>query len=164
MIQNMALHEDIKASLKDALKAKDEVRLRTVRSIITALTNELVATGKTPQDLLDDEAVLSVIKRLAKQRKESITQFEAADRQDLADTEKEELVVLEAYLPQLMSQEEIEPIAKAKLEELGITDLSASDAQAGKSKMGMAIGALMKELGGKADGGDVKAVVEKLLS
>ncbi|MEZ4200724.1 MAG: GatB/YqeY domain-containing protein [Candidatus Paceibacterota bacterium] len=150
----MALHEEIKDSIKEALKAKDEVRLRTVRSISTALTNELVATGKTPQDTLDDEAVLGVIKRLAKQRKESIVQYEAAGRQDLVDPEKEELVVLEAYLPQMMSPEEIEPIAKAKLEELGVTD---------KSKMGIAIGALMKELSGKADGGDVKAVVEKLL-
>jgi hypothetical protein len=151
----MALHEDIHASLKESLKAKDQVRLRTVRSILTALTNELVATGKTPQDHLGDEAVLTVIKRLAKQRRESITQFEAAGRNELAEPEKEELVILEAYLPTLMSQAEIEPIAKAKLEELGITD---------KSKMGMAIGTLMKELQGQADGGDVKAVVEKLLS
>ncbi|MEL6804585.1 MAG: GatB/YqeY domain-containing protein, partial [Bacteroidota bacterium] len=79
----MALHEDIKAEIKEALKAKNEVRLRTVRSIVTALTNELVASGKTPQEKLDDETVLSVIKRLAKQRKESITQYEAANRPEL---------------------------------------------------------------------------------
>ncbi len=150
----MSLHSDIKGELKEALKAKDEVRLRTVRGMLTAFTNELVATGKKPQDELDDTAVLGVIKRLAKQRKESIVQFDAAGRQDLSDPEKAELVVLEGYLPQLMSQEEIEPIAKAKLAEMGVTD---------KSKIGVAIGALMKELGGKADGGDVKAVVEKLL-
>ena len=136
------------------MKAKDEVRLRTVRSMLTAFTNELVATGKTPQDELDDAGVLSVIKRLSKQRKESILQFEAAGRQDLADPEKAELAVLESYLPQMMSQEEIEPIAKAKLAEIGATD---------KSKMGVAIGAVMKELAGQADGGDVKAVVERLL-
>lgn len=151
----MALHQDIKDSLKVALKAKEEVKLRTVRSILTALTNELVATGKTPQDMLEDDGVLAVIKRLAKQRKESITQYEAANRQDLADPEKEELVVLEAYLPQLMSQDEIRPIAEAKKAELGVTD---------KSKMGILIGAIMKETAGRADGGDVKAVVEKLLS
>ena len=137
------------------MKAKDEVRLRTVRGMLTAFTNELVATGKKPQDELDDAAVLSVIKRLAKQRKESIVQFEAAGRQDLADPEKAELIILESYLPQMMSQEEIEPIAKAKLEEMGVTD---------KSKIGIAIGALMKEFAGKADGGDVKAVVEKILA
>ncbi len=137
------------------MKAKDEVKLRTVRGMLTSFTNELVSTGKKPQDELDDAAVLSVIKRLAKQRKESIVQFEAAGRQDLADPEKAELTVLDSYLPQMMSQEEIEPIAKAKLEEMGVTD---------KSKIGIAIGALMKEFAGKADGGDVKVVVERLLA
>ncbi len=149
----MSLHEDIKASLKDAMKAKEAVKLRTIRSLLTAFTNELVATGKTPQDILDDDSVLNVIKRSAKQRKESITQYEAAERQELADPEKEELVVLESYLPQMMSQEELTPVAKAKMEELGVTD---------KSKMGILIGAVMKETAGKADGGDVKAVVEGL--
>lgn len=151
----MALHLELKEQIKTALKARDEVRLRTVRGVITALTNEMVATGKTPQDTLDDEAVLAVIKRLSKQRKESITQYEAANRPELAEPEKAELEILEAYLPQMMSQEELEPIVKAKLEELGVTD---------KSKMGQAIGTIMKELSGKADGGDVKTVVEKLLS
>jgi uncharacterized protein YqeY len=151
----MALHEDIKSSLKDAMKAKDAVKLRTVRSILTAFTNELVSTGKTPQDMLDDETALGVIKRLAKQRKESITQYEAAERPELAVPEKEELSVLDSYLPQMMSQEEIRPIAEAKMTELGVTD---------KSKMGVLIGAVLKETAGKADGGDVKAVVEGLLN
>lgn len=149
----MALHEELRASLKEALKAKDEVKLRTVRGIITAVTNELVATGKTPQDQLDDAGILAVIKRLAKQRKESIIQFQAADREDLVKHEQEELVILEAYLPALMSQEELRPLAEAKKAELGIED---------KAKMGMLVGALMKDLQGKADGGDVKAVVESL--
>lgn len=149
------LHEDIKASLKEALKAKDEVRLRTVRGVLTALTNEAVASGKKPQDLLDDQATLSVIRRLAKQRKESITQFDAAGRSDLSEPEKGELLILEGYLPQMMSQEELEPIVKAKMQELNVTD---------KSKMGVLIGAAMKETASKADGGDVKAVVERLLS
>lgn len=149
----MSLHEDIKASLKDALKAKEEARLRTIRGLLTAFTNELVATGHKPQDILPDEAVLTVIKRLTKQRKDSIEQFEAAGRTDLSAVEKEELVILEAYLPAMMSQEQIRPIAEAKKAELGITD---------KSKLGMLVGAVMKELAGKADGGDVKAVVESL--
>ena len=149
----MTLHESLRETLKEALKAKDAVRLRTVRSIMTACTNELVATGKTPQDMLDDAGVLNVIKRLAKQRKESITQYEAAGRHELAVPEKEELVILEAYLPTLMSQEEIRPLAEAKKAELGIED---------KAKMGMLVGSLMKDLQGKADGGDVKSVVESL--
>lgn len=150
----MALHTDIKDSLKEAMKARDAVRLRTVRGMLAAFTNELVATGSTPQGELKDEEVLAVIKRLAKQRKESIVQFESAGRNELAEPEKEELVVLEGYLPQMMSQEEILPIAEAKLKELGFND---------KSNMGQAIGAVMKELQGKADGGDVKTTVEKLL-
>ena len=105
--------------------------------------------------MIDDEQGLSVIKRLSKQRKDSITQYEAAGRTDLAEPEKEELVVLEAYLPTLMTQDEIRPIAEAKKAELGVTD---------KSKMGVLVGAIMKELGGKADGSDVKAVVEELLA
>ncbi|MEK7638810.1 MAG: GatB/YqeY domain-containing protein [Patescibacteria group bacterium] len=149
----MTLHESIKGELKEAMKAKQEVKLRTVRSMLTAFTNELVATKRTPQEILKDEEVLGVIKRLAKQRKESIVQYEAAGRTDLADPEKAELAVLESYLPTLMSQEEIRPIVEAKKAELGITD---------KSKMGMLVGAAMKELAGKADGGDVKAVVESL--
>jgi uncharacterized protein YqeY len=149
----MALHAELRESLKDALKAKDVVKLRTVRSILTAFTNELVATGKTPQDIMDDAGGLAVIKRLAKQRKDSISQYEAASRNDLAEPEKDELAVLEAYLPTLMTQEQIRPVAIAKKAELGIDD---------KAKIGILVGAIMKELAGKADGGDVKVVVESL--
>ena len=151
----MSLHESIKGELKTAMKAHDEVKLRTVRSMLTAFTNELVATGKKPQDVLDDAGVLGVIKRLAKQRKESIVQYEGAGRTDLSEPEKAELVVLESYLPQMMSREEIQPVVEAKVAELGAVD---------KSKMGMLIGSLMKELHGKADGADVKAVVEEVLN
>jgi hypothetical protein len=121
--------------------------------MLTAFTNELVATSRTPQDILKDDELLGVIKRLAKQRKESIVQYEAANRPELALPEKDELVVLESYLPTLLSREAILPIAKAKQAELDITD---------KSKMGMLVGTVMKELAGQADGADVKAVVESL--
>jgi uncharacterized protein len=149
----MSIHTDLRTSLKEAMKAKDEVRLRTVRGIMTACTNELVATSRTPQDELKDEETLAVIKRLAKQRKESIVQYEAAGRPELAIPEKEELVVLESYLPTLMKREAILPIAEAIKAELGVTD---------KAKLGILVGAVMKKLQGQADGGDVKAVVEGL--
>ena len=149
----MSLHTSLRDSLKEAMKAKDAAKLRTVRSIMTAVTNELVATGQTPQSELDDAGVLTVIKRLAKQRKESILQYDAAGRIDLSEPEKEELVVLEAYIPTLMSQDAIRPLAEAKKAELGIED---------KSKMGMLVGSLMRDLAGQADGGDVKTVVESL--
>jgi len=147
----MTQHETIKAELKEAMKAKEAVRLRVVRGLLTAFMNELVATSRTPQDLLTDDEAMAVIKRAAKQRKESITQYEAAGRPELAAPEKEELVTLEGYLPQMMSIEEITPIVEAKKAELGIDD---------KAKMGMLVGAVMKELAGKADGGDVKTAVE----
>ena len=151
----MTLHEIIKGQLKEALMAKEEVRLRTVRDMLTAFMNELVATGKKPQDILDDEGVIKVITRLSKQRKDSIEQFTKGGREDLAQTEKDELAILETYLPTMMSLDEIRPLVEEKIKELSITD---------KSKMGILLGALMRDLKGKADGGDVKAVVESFLN
>ncbi len=149
----MTTHEEIKKSLPEVMKSKDAVKLRTVRSMLTAFTNELVATGKTPQDLLDSEGTMTVIKRLAKQRKDSLEQFEAAGRNELADTEREELAVLLSYLPATMSDEAIREIAVAKKAELSIDD---------KAKLGILVGAVMKETKGQADGSDVKRVVEEL--
>ena len=151
----MALHEQIKGEVKVAMLAKDAVRLSVVRSMIAAFTNELVATGKTPQDMLDDAGVLKVIKRLSNQRKDSIEQFEKGGRPELAEGEKAELAILETYLPALMSRDEIKKIALAKKEALGVTD---------KAKAGQLTGAIMKELAGKADGKDVKEVVEALFA
>ena len=149
----MSLHTDIKSSLKEAMKAKDAVRLGVIRNIISELTNQLVATKRTPQDELTDEEVLAVIKRLAKQRQDSIEQYQAAGRTESAEAEQAELAILQEYLPQMMSQDEIRPIAQAKQTELGITD---------KSQMGKLVGAIMQEVKGQADGADVKAVVEEL--
>jgi len=151
----MSLHQEVRDQLKEAMKAKEAVRLRVVRGLLTMFMNELVATSRTPQDMLTDEETLSVIKRAAKQRKESITQYEAAGRDELAAPEKEELAVLEAYLPTLMSIEEVTPIVIAKKAELGIDD---------KSKMGILVGAVMKELAGQADGSVVKMAVEATFS
>ena len=149
----MSIHIDLRTTLKEAMKTKNDALLRTVRSIMTACTNELVATSRTPQSELTDEETIAVIKRLAKQRKESILQFETAGRNELAEPEKEELAILESYLPTLMSEDQIRPIVEAVKDELGITD---------KSKMGMLVGSVMKKLQGQADGADVKKVVESL--
>lgn len=151
----MALHEQIKSEVKDAMRAKDTVRLSVVRGILAAVTNELVAIGKMPQDTLDDQGVLKVIKRLSNQRKDSIEQFVSGGRPELAENEKAELVILDKYLPTLMSRAEIKKIAVAKKEALGVTD---------KAKAGQLTGAIMKDLAGKADGGDVKAVVDELFA
>lgn len=149
------IHETLKKSIPDALRAHDEVRLRTLRSLVTAMTNEVVAKKRKPDEFLADEEALAVLKRASSQRKDSIEQFEKASRNDLAEPEKLELAIIESYLPQMMSREEILPIAKAKMAELGVS----SKAEAGKF-----IGMLMKELRGKVDGGDVKAVVDSLLT
>lgn len=151
----MTTTETIRVDMKAAMKAKDTTKLQTLRGVLSAFTNELVAQKKTPQDVLSDQDALAVIKRLAKQRKDAIQQFTDGGREDLAADEKAELAILEEYLPEMMTLEQIEPIAKAKLDEMGVTD---------KSGMGKAIGAIMGELKGKADGTDVKAVIEKLLS
>ncbi|MBU6214666.1 GatB/YqeY domain-containing protein [Patescibacteria group bacterium] len=151
----MAIHETLKQSIPEALRARDEVRLRTLRSLVTAMTNEVVAKKRKPDEFLSDDEALAVLKRAASQRKDSIDQFETAGRADLAAPEKQELVIIETYLPVLMNREEIESIAKARMAEMGV----ASKAEAGKFT-----GTLMKELKGRADGADVKAVVDSLLS
>ena len=151
----MAIHETIKQSIPEALRAHDEVRLRTLRSLVTAMTNEVVAKKRKPNEFLTDDEAIAVVKRAANQRKDSIEQFEKSSRNDLVEPEKLELAILESYLPTLMSRDEIVPIAKAKMAELNIS----SKADAGKFT-----GALMKDLKGKADGGDVKAVVDSLRS
>ena len=149
----MSLQKQIRDSIKEAMMAKEAVRLTVLRGLVTAFTNELVAKGKTPQDELSDEDAIAVIRRNVKQRKDAIEQFNAGGRADLAAEEEAELVILETYLPQLMSKDDIRKIAEAKKAEMGMTD---------KSKMGMFMGVVMKDLKGKADGNDVKEVVESL--
>ena len=150
----MTIHETLKNSIPEALRAHDEVRLRTLRSLVTAMTNEVVAKKRKPDEFLTDEEAVVVLKRAASQRKDSIEQFEKASRHDLAEPEKAELAVIGSYLPAQISRDEILAVAKAKMAELNIS----SKADAGKLT-----GAVMKELKGKADGGEVKAVVDSLL-
>ncbi len=146
------MHEQIKSQIKEAMLAKDSVRLNVLRGLLSAFTNELVAKKRTPQEILSDEDCMAVIKRQAKQRKDSIEQFEKGGRPELAESEKAELAILDAYLPQLMNREDIKKVVDAKKVELAITD---------KAQMGQFMSAVMKELKGKADGADVKAVVEE---
>jgi uncharacterized protein YqeY len=149
----LMLHEQIKSGIKDAMMAKDSVRLETLRAMVSAFMNDLVAKGKKPQDMLSDDEVLAVITKLAKQRKDSIEQFKKGGREDLVAVEEAQLAILETYLPKLMDKSEVEKIAKAKKDELGITD---------PTKKGMLMSALMKDLKGKADGMVVKEVVDGL--
>lgn len=137
------------------MKAREELRLSVLRGLITAFTNELVATRRKPDEKLTDEQALTVIKRGVKQREDSIEQFTKGNRPELADKESKELAILKTYLPATMAKDDIKKIAEAKINELGITD---------KKDMGKLMGAIIKETAGKADGKDVRDVVNTLLS
>ncbi len=147
------MQEQIKSAIKPAMLAKDTVRLGTLRMLIAAFTNELVTQGRPPTDPLSDEDCMKVIKRLAKQRKDSIEQFISGGRPELAEDEKKELVIIEEFLPAQIGEAEIEAKIKEKLAE------SPVDAS-GKGKF---IGMIMKELGSNADGMLVKQVVDRLV-
>lgn len=147
------LHEQIKNNIKEAMLARDTVRLEVMRGLVTAFTNELVATGKTPQDMLSDEQVINVITRSSKQRKDSIEQFTKGNRMDLVEVEKAQLAIIEEFLPKLMDIGEVEKFVKEKYEGLEVKD---------PTKKGLFMSSLMKDLKGKADGSMVKEAVDKL--
>jgi hypothetical protein len=147
------LHEQIKNNIKEAMKMGDKVRLEVMRGLVTAFTNELVSKSRTPQEMLSDEDALSVITRLAKQRKDSIEQFKKGNREDLVKEEEAQLLILNAYLPKLMERADIEKVVISKKEEMNITD---------NAKKGLLMQTIMKELKGKADGMMVREVVDSL--
>lgn len=147
------LHEQIKNNIKESMKAGDKIRLEVMRGLVTAFTNELVATSRTPQDMLTDEEVIKVITRASKQRKDSIEQFTKGGRTDLVDIEEDQLKILEEFLPKLMERNEIEEVVKNKISELGSID---------PTKKGIFMASIMKDLKGKADGSLVKEVVDLL--
>ena len=150
----MKLHQQIREEIKEAMKAKDTIRLGVIRGLVAGFTNELVSLKRMPDGELSDDEALNVIRRGVKQRKDSIDQFTKGGRVDLADSEKAELAILETYLPAQMSKDEVLKIAEAKKNEMAITD---------KSKSGQLMSAIMKELKGKADGNLVKSVVDEIL-
>jgi len=149
----MSITQTVREDMKTALKAKDEVRLTTLRGLLSAFTNELVSLKRKPTDALSEPEALAVIKRAVKQRKDSIEQFEKGGRADLVEREQAELAIVESYVPLGMSEADIRTIAEAKKIELNATD---------KAKAGILVGAVMKACGGNADGAVVKKVVEAL--
>lgn len=145
------LHAQVKGQIKEAMMAKDTVKLAVMRGLVTACTNELVTLGRMPTDALTDEEVLAVIRRQVKQRKDAIQQFTDGGRPELAESEKAELLILEVFLPQMMSEEEVKKVVDAKKIELGVSD---------KKDIGKLMSEVMKDLKGKADGAVVKKVVD----
>ncbi len=149
----MGLKEKINADLKEAMKSGDKHRVMALRSLKTAIMNAEKA-GKVAKELTDQE-IVSIVMKEVKQRQDSIEEYRKAGRDDLVAEETAEMEVLKAYLPRLMTREEIEARAIQVIEEVGAT---------GPRDMGKVMKPLMAELRGKADGSLVSQVVKELLS
>jgi uncharacterized protein YqeY len=147
----MSLKEKISDDMKAAMRAKESEKLATIRLINAAIKQKEV----DERIELTDEQVLSVIEKMLKQRKDSITQFEAGGRQDLADIEKAEIIVLSAYMPAQMSDAEVQAEVAAAVAQVGA---------AGPQDMGKVMGVLKGKLAGRADMTAVSAQVKAALS
>jgi uncharacterized protein YqeY len=147
----MSLKAQITEDMKTAMRAKDSARLGTIRLLQAAMKQKEVDERVE----LDDAAVIAIVDKLIKQRKDSIAAYESASRQDLADVEKAEIDVLKAYLPERMSEAEITAAVQAIVSEVGAS---------GPGDMGKVMGAVKAKLAGKADMGLVSAAVKAALS
>ncbi|MDO8565933.1 MAG: GatB/YqeY domain-containing protein [Candidatus Moranbacteria bacterium] len=150
----MSLYKTIGAHLIEAMKAGDLLRRDTLRLLQSAIKNVAIEKRKASTELTDNE-VEDVVRRLVKQRKDSVEQFRKGAREDLALKEEAELSLLSAYLPQAMAEDELRTLVASALEESQIT---------AKSQIGQAMGVAMKKVAGRATGDDVRRIVESLLS
>lgn len=151
----MSLKDRISEDIKAAMKAKDKVRLETVRSIKKVIIEEESTARGKGQDQLTPEQELEILTRLAKQRKDAIAQYTDANREDLANQEAAELAIIEEYLPAQLSDAEIEAI---------IDDLIAKTGATAAKDMGKVMGPAMKTLKGRADGAKVQSMVKTKLA
>ncbi|MGA0927026.1 MAG: GatB/YqeY domain-containing protein [Burkholderiaceae bacterium] len=147
----MSLKDQITEDMKTAMRAKDADRLGTIRMLLAAIKQKEVDEQVT----VDDVMVVGLVDKLVKQRKDSIAAYEKADRQDLADKEAAEITVLQGYLPQRMSTEEIA---------LAVKQIVADVGASGPGDMGKVMGAVKQQLAGKADMGQVSAAVKAALN
>lgn len=151
----MDIKEQIMNDMKSAMKEKNTLKLQVLRSLKSKLMEKEISERKEGEATLSDEQAIGVLMKAAKQRKESIDQFESGGREDLADKEKAELKIIESYLPEMMDDDEIRDIVKEK-----ISQLDAS----GLQDMGKVMGVVMPELKGKAEGSKISAIVKEELS
>ena len=151
----MSLKEKLAEDLKAAMRAKDAVRLRTIRSLRAALMEREIAERQGGEATLTEEQELAVVQKQAKQRRDALEQYEQAGREDLAAKEREELEVLKEYLPRQLGEDEVRAVVARIVAETGA---------ASPRDMGKVMGLAMKELRGKADGRMVQAVARELLS
>lgn len=148
------IHQQIEAELKSALKSGEKEKAGILRFLISAIKNYQIELKAKSEEYLKDEDVIAVIRRQVKQRKDSIAEYEKGGRPDLVEKEKQELAILENYLPAQADVAKIREVVKAKKTELGVTD---------KSGFGKLMGAAMAELKDQADGDAVKKVVDEEL-
>jgi uncharacterized protein YqeY len=150
----MTLQQRVDSDLKEAMRAKDATKLNVLRMLKSALKYAAIAKSDAEAELSDAEAV-QVIRKQAKQRQDSIESFEKGGRAELADKEKEELAILNTYLPQGMSPDELAKVVRETIGELGATS---------KVQMGAVMKALQAKVGGRADGKTLSGEVQKQLS
>ena len=150
----MTLQQRVDSDLKDAMRAKDATKLAVLRMLKSALKYAAIAKSGAEADLTDAEAI-QVIRKQAKQRQDSIESFEKGGRAELADKEKEELAILNTYLPQGMSPDELAKIVRETIAELGATS---------KAQMGAVMKALQEKAAGRVDGKTLSAEVARQLS
>jgi uncharacterized protein YqeY len=148
----MALEQSIMAELKAAMLAKDEAKLRALRAIKAAII--LLKTSEAGKEISEEEE-MKMLQKLVKQRKESIDIYTKQGREDLAKTEQEEVAVIEMFLPQMMSEEEIR---------VALQDIIASVGATSAAEMGKVMGAANKAFAGKADNKIVSVLVKEMLS
>ena len=148
----MSLQKQVMDKMKEAMKAKDTVALQALRAVKSAFLLAKTETGV--QEELTEEQEIKIIQKQVKQRKDSATIFLKQDRQDLADPELAELAVLEQFLPEALSEEEIEKVVVATINKVGAS---------GMKDMGKVMGIVSKELAGKADGKTISTLVKKNL-
>lgn len=151
----MTFIERLQEDLKDAMRGKEKVRLRTIRSLRAALLEKEIELRTEGEAALTDEVALSVVQKQAKKRRDSIEQYQAASRADLAAQEQAELEILEAYLPAQASDEELKAV---------IQDIIASTGASSMADMGKVMGPAMGRLRGQADGRRISEIARELLS
>lgn len=151
----MSLKDRIGEDIKTAMKAKDKIRLETVRSIKKAILEKEVALRPQGQDSLTEEQEIELLAQQAKQRRDSIEQFQQAGREDLVTKETQELAIIETYLPKQLDEEELTTV----LEEI-IASVGANSPK----DLGKVMGVVMKQLKGKADGKKIQEIVKSKLS
>lgn len=151
----MSIKDQILDDLKKAMKEKDSDRLRVLRSLKAKILEKEISERSGGEATLSDEQIVEVLMKAAKQRKESIDQFEKGGRDELAESEKQELSVIEEYMPKMMSDDEIRAAVREQIKKTGASSMA---------DMGKVMGPLMGQLKGKADGSAVSRITKEELS